>query len=64
MLYVHGELSQRLGNGVGVRYVYVLSLWLFNIYVNSCIRDTKVKVHDLNTSERNRALLGGRPICR
>ncbi len=32
---------------VGVRQGCVMSLWLFNIYMDGCIRDMKVRVQDL-----------------
>ncbi len=32
---------------VGVRQGYVMSPWLFNIYIDGCIREMKVGVRDL-----------------
>ncbi len=37
---------------VGVRQGYVMSPWLFNIYIEGCIREMKVGVRDLGARLR------------
>ncbi len=44
---VNGELSESFSVEVGVRQGCIMSPWLFNIYMDGCIRDMKVKVWDL-----------------
>ncbi len=44
---VNGELSESFSVKVGVRQGCVMSLWLFNIYMDGCIRELKVGVRDL-----------------
>ncbi len=39
---VNGELSQSFTVEVGVRQGCVMSPWLFNIYMDGCIREMKV----------------------
>ncbi len=55
---VNGELSESFKVKVGVRQGCVMSPWLFNIYMDGCIREMKVRVRDLG------ARLNGGPICR
>ncbi len=44
---VNRELSERFKVEVGVRQGCVMSLWLFNIYMDGCIRKMKFRVWDL-----------------
>ncbi len=44
---VNGELSESFNVEVGVRQGCVMSPWLFNIYMDGCIREMKVRVWDL-----------------
>ncbi len=44
---VNGELSESFKVKVGVRQGCMMSLWLFNIYMDGCIREMKVGVWDL-----------------
>ncbi len=44
---VNGELSESFNVEVGVRQGCVMSPWLFNIYIDGCIREMKVGVWDL-----------------
>ncbi len=44
---VNGELSESFKVEVGVRQGCVMSPWLFNIYMDECIREIKVGVRDL-----------------
>ncbi len=44
---VNGELSESFSVEVGVRPGCVMSPWLFNIYMDGCIREMKVGVRDL-----------------
>ncbi len=44
---VNGELSESFTVEVGVRQGCVMSLRLFNIYMDGCIREMKVGVWDL-----------------
>ncbi len=46
-LRVKGELSESFSVVVGVREGCVMSPWLFNIYMDGCIREMKVGVWDL-----------------
>ena len=41
---VAGELSDCFAVGVGVRQGCVMSLWLFNIFMDGCMREMKAKV--------------------
>ncbi len=41
---VNGELSESFNVAVGVRQGCVMSPWLFNIYMDECIREMKVRV--------------------
>ncbi len=44
---VNGELSESFKVKVGVRQGCVMSPWLFNIYMDGCIREMKVRAQDL-----------------
>ncbi len=44
---VNGELSESFKVKVGVRQGCVMSPWLFNIYMDGCIREVKGRVQDL-----------------
>ncbi len=44
---VNGELSESFKVKVGVRQGCVMSPWLFNNYIDGCIREMKVRVRDL-----------------
>ncbi len=44
---VNGELSDSFNLEVGVRQGCVMLLWLFNIYMDGCIREMRVRVWDL-----------------
>ncbi len=44
---VNGELSESFNIEVGVRQGCLMSPWLFNIYMDGCIRKMKVRVRDL-----------------
>ncbi len=62
---VNGELSESFNVEVGVRQGCVMSPWLFNIYVDGCIREMKFRVRDLGARlERCGAAFGGGPVCR
>ncbi len=41
---VDGELSDSFDVGVGVRQGCVMSPWLFNIFMDGCVREVKAKV--------------------
>ncbi len=43
---VKGELSESFSVEVGVRQGCIMSPWLFNIYMDGCIREVKVGVWD------------------
>ncbi len=43
----NGELSESFNIEVGVSQGYVMSPWLFSIYMDGCIREMKVRVRDL-----------------
>ncbi len=42
-----GELSDSFAVGVGVRQGCVMSPWLFNIFMDGCMREVKAKVGKL-----------------
>ncbi len=44
---VNGELGDSFSVEVGVREGCVMSPWLFNIYLDGCIRKMKARVGDL-----------------
>ncbi len=44
---VNGELSESFKVEVGVKQGCVMSPWLFNIYMDGCIREMKSRVRDL-----------------
>ncbi len=44
---MNGELSASFNVEVGVRQGCVMSLWLFDIYMDGCTREMKVRVRDL-----------------
>ncbi len=44
---VNGELSENFKVEVGVRHGCVMSLWLFNIYMDGYIREMKGRVQDV-----------------
>ncbi len=44
---VNGELSESYNVEVDARQGCVMSPWLFNIYMDGCIREMKVGVQDL-----------------
>ncbi len=46
---VNGELSESYNVEVGVRQGCIVSPWLFNIYMDGCIREMKARVRDLGT---------------
>ncbi len=46
IMRVNGELSESFSVEVGVRQGCVMSPWLFNIYMDGCIREMKVGVCD------------------
>ncbi len=46
-VWLNGELSESFKVEVGVRQGCVMSPWLFNIYMDECIREMKVGVQDL-----------------
>ncbi len=46
-MWVNGELSESFSVEVGVRQGCIMSPWLFNIYMDGCIREMKVGVRDL-----------------
>ena len=50
---VDGDWSEDFGINVGVRQGCVMSLWLFNVHMNGCIREMKAKV-----------ATGHEPVCR
>ena len=41
---VDGELSDSFAVGVGVRQGCVMSLWLFNVFMDGCMREMKAQV--------------------
>lgn len=41
---VEGELSENFVTGVGVRHGYVISTWLFDTFMDSCMKEVKAKV--------------------
>ncbi len=44
---VNGELSESFNVEVSARQGCIMSPWLFNIYMDGCIREMKVRVQDL-----------------
>ncbi len=44
-----GELSDSVATGVGVRQGCVMSPWLFNIFMDGCMREMKAKVEKVGT---------------
>lgn len=44
---VNGELSENFGVGVGIRQGCVMSPLLFNVYLNSCMREMRARVGEL-----------------
>ncbi len=63
---VNGELSENFSVEVGVKQRCMMSSWLFNFYMDRCIRLTKVGVWDLSArlNVRCGAVFGGGFICR
>ncbi len=49
---VEGECSESIAVEVGVRQGCVMSLWLFNIFMDRCMREMKSKV--VNAGEKLR----------
>ncbi len=47
---MNGELSESFDVEVGVRQGCVMSLWLFNICMDGCVREMKVRVGDSGAS--------------
>ncbi len=45
-VWVNVELSESFNVEVGVRQGCVMSPWLFNIHMDGCIREMKVRVQD------------------
>ncbi len=45
-VHVNGEFSESFSVEVGVKQGCVMSPWLFNIYMEGCIREMKVEVRD------------------
>ncbi len=64
-VWVNGELSESFNIEVGVRQGCVMSPWLFNIYMDGCIREMKVRVWDLGArlNVRCGAAFSGGFIC-
>ncbi len=62
---MNGELSESFSVEVGVRQGCVMSPWLFNIYMDGCIREMKVRVQDLGARLHVRcgAAFGGGSVC-
>ncbi len=46
---VDGELSDSFAFGVGVRQGCAMSPWLFNIFMDGCMREAKAKVGKIGT---------------
>ncbi len=40
---MNGELSESFGVGVGVRQGFMISPWLFNVYMHGCMRGMKTR---------------------
>lgn len=49
---VEGELSESFALGVGVRQGCVMSPWLFNIFMDGCMREMKAKVGNVGARLR------------
>ncbi len=47
---VDGQLSNSFGVRVGVRQGCVMSPWLFNIFMDGCMREMKAKVGKVGAS--------------
>ncbi len=62
---VNGEISESFSVEVGVRHGCMMSPWLFNIYMDVCIREMKVGVWDLGARLKVRcgAAFGGGLVC-
>ncbi len=64
---VNRELSESFNIEVGVRQECVMSPWLFNIYMDGCIREMKVRVWDvgarLNVRGVEQPLVAGLYAC-
>ncbi len=60
---VNGELSESFKIEVGVRQGCVMSLWLFNIYMDRCIREMKVGVQDLGARLNVRGVEQPMVVC-
>ncbi len=48
--WVNSELGESFSVEVGVRQGCVMSPWLFNIYIDGCVREIKVRVDNTNDS--------------
>ncbi len=55
-MQVNGELIYSFNVEVGVRQGCVMSPWLFNIYMDGCIREMKVGVRDLDARQNVRGV--------
>lgn len=42
------ELRESLGVGVGVRWLGVMSPWLFNVYMDDCMREVKARAGEVS----------------
>ncbi len=56
---VGGEFSESFAVEVGVRQGCVMSPWLFNIFMDGCMREMKPKVVNMGAKLRLRGATGG-----
>lgn len=51
---------------MGVRQGCVISPWLFNVYMDGCMREMKARVGELGPrlKVRGTEVIGGRPVCK
>ncbi len=67
--YREANASVRLSDsflvGVGVRQGYVTSPWLFNIFMDGCMREVKAKVGKIGVEDKWNGSVGGcMSVCR
>ena len=61
---VDGELSKSFPIAVGVRQGCVMLPWLFNIFMDECMKEVKDKVGNVGVRLKMNGMSGGgMPVC-